>query len=760
MYQRLILNDLKNNKFTAIATWIFMSVNAALLGLSVLLFVSLSGSIDKLMNVAETPDFLQMHTGVIDENALLDFANQRSEIDKMQICRFLNISNSQIRIGGKSLDGNMQDNGLCYQSESFDYLVDMDNQVIIPHDGEIYVPICYKNEYDINLGDLVSFGTETLTIAGFLRDSQMNSMMASSKRFLVSEEDYRRLSQLGSEEYLIEFKLQDGSDLGAFTTAYEDAGLPGNGPTITYPLIRMMNALSDGMMIMVILLISIGVLFISILCIRCLILTGLEKDKYEIGMMKAVGVSRKDIKGIYLSKYLLLSVVGTLVGFLIALTASVPLSSQMKALYGDSGKNILIYILMIMGEILVEAVILLSINRTLKGIEKAPAVSILNGLGSFGKKKNLWIPATIITIVAVFIILVPLNLSTTLRAPEFVTYMGIGSSQIRIDVRQMDDIGEISESISEELARDDRVDDFVLMRTGSYKTEMPDGENYNLLIENGNHSKFPVRYSKGTYPKSDDEIALSILNAQELGLDIGDRVDVYLKPVGVETSIQKPCTVCGIYSDVTNGGKTAKACFDSSVDDTPVMWSVFYVSLEVESYINKWMEDFKTHHQSINGEIKVTSIKDYLNGVYGQTIRNIGRAAIVTTILAIVVLFVVILLLLRLLIWKQRRDNSLKKAFGFTSRDIQKDYFKKIAIVACVGIVCGTFAGVFLGQILAGAFLSSLGAQGLRFIINPAYVFALTPVLVIITVFTAAYIGLIEIKSIGASECLQAGTGR
>ena len=108
MYQRLILNDLKNNKFTAIATCVFMSVNAALLGLSVLLFVSLSGSIDNLMNVAKTPDFLQMHTGEIDEKALLDFANQRSEIDKMQICRFLNIPNSQIRIGGKSLDGNMQ----------------------------------------------------------------------------------------------------------------------------------------------------------------------------------------------------------------------------------------------------------------------------------------------------------------------------------------------------------------------------------------------------------------------------------------------------------------------------------------------------------------------------------------------------------------------------------------------------------------------------------------------------------------------------
>ena len=88
------------------------------------------------------------------------------------------------------------------------------------------------------------------------------------QRFLVNETDYERMRPLGSEEYLIEFRLKEGSDINAFSTAYEDAGLPGNGPTITYPLIKTMNALSDGMMILVILLVSAVVLFISMLCIR------------------------------------------------------------------------------------------------------------------------------------------------------------------------------------------------------------------------------------------------------------------------------------------------------------------------------------------------------------------------------------------------------------------------------------------------------------------------------------------------------------
>lgn len=174
MYKRLILNDFKKNKLSTIGTLIFMTVNGALLGLVVLLFISLSGSIDSLMKVAQTPDFLQMHAGEIDEGKIADFAEGRSDVEKMQICRFLNISNSQLQIGAKSMDGNMQDNGLCYQSEYFDYLVNMDNNVVYPADGEIYVPVCYRKEYDVTVGDKVRIGSENLTIAGFIRDSQMD----------------------------------------------------------------------------------------------------------------------------------------------------------------------------------------------------------------------------------------------------------------------------------------------------------------------------------------------------------------------------------------------------------------------------------------------------------------------------------------------------------------------------------------------------------------------------------------------------------
>jgi putative ABC transport system permease protein len=583
----------------------------------------------------------------------------------------------------------------------------------------------------------------------------MNSMMASSKRFLVNEADYERLWPLGSEEYLIEFKLKEGSDINAFATAYEDAGLPGNGPTITYSLIKMMNALSDGMMILVILLASAVVLFISILCIRYMILTQLEKDKREIGMLKAVGISRKDIRSLYFSKYLLLSAIGGVVGVTAAVIVAGPLGTQIRELYGDAGNMSLIYALMILGSLAVEGIILLSVYRTLGKMEKMSAVQVLYGHGDFGKKKNLYLPIGIITAAAVFMILVPWNIESTISAPEFVTYMGIGESQIRIDIRQTENVEVSANAVAKEIEQDDRVLDYALMHTGSYKTVLPNGTSYNLMIEKGDHSRFPVRYIEGRYPDNAGEIALSILNSKEMNINAGDTILVY-KDLGDNLAAPVSCKVSGIYSDITNGGKTAKARFDNYDDKTPVMWSIIYLSLKDENHADTWVKDYQAKYSSLNDGIKVAKIADYITGTYGQTIRNIQKAAVMSVISACLILFVVMLLLLRLVIWRERSDSSLKKALGFTSADIKEAYLKKTSKYLLPGIAVGIFAGIVPGQGLAGVLLSSMGAYGFHFIINPIAVFVIAPAVIIVAAALATWVSLKEVGRIYAYECLRA----
>ncbi|MGN0495860.1 MAG: FtsX-like permease family protein, partial [Lachnospiraceae bacterium] len=456
-----------------------------------------------------TPDYLQMHAGSIQTEKINEFAKEHPEIEKWQICPFLNLENSSVILGNSSLADSTQDNGLCVQNDGFDYLLDSNNVCPVVKEGEVYVPVCYRSMYDLNIGDKMQIGNEELIVAGFIRDSQMSSMMASSKRFLVSKTDYEEIKKLGEEEYLIEFLLKEDTDTDSFTADYGKAGLYANGPTITKPLIRMMNALSDGIMILVIFLVGIGVLLISLLCIRFITALGVEQDRKEVGMLKALGIENKHICFLYLSKYMLFSVVGAVLGLLGAGILERPLSGKLRELYGVSDKGLLSVAITFLACILVQAVILLFIRHVLKKIEIMSTLEALFSVQTNGKKKerSQYVIIGLVVVACMAFTLIPQNLYSTISSPQFVTYMGIGDAGIRMDVRQSEDIVGITENLLEELGKDSDVLKYVALKTVSCPVILSDGSQVNLIVETGDHSVFPVKYAEGKQPEKEGEIA-------------------------------------------------------------------------------------------------------------------------------------------------------------------------------------------------------------------------------------------------------------
>ena len=192
MIVKLIGNEIKQNKLYSLMTVFFMAASAMLTALTVLLFANLAGAVGSLMDKAQVPDYMQMHAGELDEEVIARFADNHEEIEKWQICPFLNLDNSRITLGGHTLADSTQDNGLAVQGEQFDYLLDMENKLPQVRPGEVYVPVCYRARYGLSVGDsmVVEIGAgpgdsmefkekrREFVIAGFLRDAQMNSMMA------------------------------------------------------------------------------------------------------------------------------------------------------------------------------------------------------------------------------------------------------------------------------------------------------------------------------------------------------------------------------------------------------------------------------------------------------------------------------------------------------------------------------------------------------------------------------------------------------
>ena len=226
MFQRLIKNDLKENKVSMLVIGLFLLLTLTLSFAATRLTVSLTSSIERFVETAKSPHLLQMHSGSVDRERLQNFVQQYPEIASWQLTDFVNVEGSAIRINEKnSLQDSSQDNGFSSQNQNFDFLLDQNNQPAQPRPGQVYIPLYYYNSGKIKIGDQIRVGKLQLTVQGFIRDAQMNAGLVSSKRFLISPTDLQTLKKeaFASNENLIAFRVHKLSQISAIEQAYKNA---------------------------------------------------------------------------------------------------------------------------------------------------------------------------------------------------------------------------------------------------------------------------------------------------------------------------------------------------------------------------------------------------------------------------------------------------------------------------------------------------------------------------------------------------------
>jgi putative ABC transport system permease protein len=116
----------------------------------------------------------------------------------------------------------------------------------------------------------------------------------------------------------------------------------------------------------------------------------------------------------------------------------------------------------------------------------------------------------------------------------------------------------------------------------------------------------------------------------------------------------KTVTVSGIYSDITNGGKTAKAVFSNTSADT--MWSVISAELSDESLTQAKIAEYAGRFDFA----KVTNIDEYIVQTYGVTIRSIGKASYAAVVVALTITVLITLLFMKMLVAKDRYEIAVK----------------------------------------------------------------------------------------------------
>ncbi|OAH57787.1 MULTISPECIES: ABC transporter permease [Bacillaceae] len=762
MFLKIVKNDCYRKKIITVTVFVFITL-AVLLGASATnIIANLIQSMSELQERAVPADITQMHSGKYDPAEIHKFTEeQRENIAMQETMVLLNFDGSNIHFGqNQTMAGTIQDISFVVQNKKFDFILDLNNEKLEVKEGEVAVPIYFMEQYDLKIGDTITVKSggyqKEFVISDYARDYEMNSSFTSSKRFVINQADYDEMliKQTGELEYLIEFKLNENGDSQAVQTAYIEAGLPANGPTIGGKIFLLFNAMSDAAVAMFIILISILLIIIASLCIRLTFLATIDEDLREIGVMKAIGISKKDIKKVYLNKYRVLSVVAGIIGYLLSFVVVNLFNGNMRLYISSDLSGNLKYVLSLIAPLFVYFMIVMYCKKVLKSIDKISAVEALrsdimergkNRKNSFPLLKNKFFSTNIymglrdvwkrfklyrllffIFVVCTFIVIIPLNIYNTMNSPEFSTYMGIGKSDMRIDLRRTDTITEDFKKLQEELQNDSDIEKYAAYITSSYQVKNAEGSWDYINIEIGDFSVFPLNYLEGRAPKGEGEISLSFANASKDGLNkkVGDEVVVNV--AGTERTVK----VVGIYQDITNGGKTAKADTSLGLNEDAVLW--YIVSMDVAQGVN--IREKMDYYQNTYDSAQVNDIKEYTQQTLGNIIDQMITIVIGGITIAVIIVVLITALFLKMLLSKDMSQIAIMRSVGLTSKNIKRQYMAGTLMVLILGIILGVLASDYLGEFLVSMAMSSMGAARIQFVHIAWQTWLLCPLVLIVVV--------------------------
>jgi len=87
--------------------------------------------------------------------------------------------------------------------------------------------------------------------------------------------------------------------------------------------------------------------------------------------------------------------------------------------------------------------------------------------------------------VSSFLILLPMNMKNTVENPSFMTYMGVGKSDIRIDIQYSEKLAEQKDAALSYLENDSEITKYAIYQNGYVQFENTDGDLEYLRVENG-----------------------------------------------------------------------------------------------------------------------------------------------------------------------------------------------------------------------------------------------------------------------------------
>ena len=752
----LIRKDFKRNRVINTALAMFLILSALFMAGGLRVTGIMISSLNGLNKIAVPPEYVQMHKGEYDEASFRDFVKNQEGIEEALVVKMLDISNGHIVYQRESFEKCLMDNGFVTQNEKFDYLLDQNNKIASVQDGEIGVPVYYAEDLNIKVGDRITLRDgdyqKEFKVAVMIRDSTMNSALSYSKRFLISQNDQDELAlHMGEWEYCFEFLLAENASTTVFENAYLGAGMPSNGVAVTAGVLKMINAFSYGLIALVIIVISMILITMSVLCLSYIIRATMAEENHTIGEMKAIGISGREIEKIYQMKYTILALVAAVSGYLVAIPFGDFFSRTIVWYCGDGSSQWLKWVFPLVGLVLLSLFVMFRCHRIIRRNLKSTVMELMRGEAktkkeghyslpekglryrnltiALGELKCKWQKYAVIFLIFVFssfLILLPMNMNNTIDNPAFLTYMGIGESDIRIDVQYSENLIEQKDAAVAYLEKDSGIDRYAIYQNGYVQSRNADGEWEYMRVQNGDNAVFPLAYLEADAPVESNEMALSYLNAVALGKTVGDSITVIYQ--GKEHIFR----VSGIYQDITYGGKTSKAAIDFDTADI----ESYMIYLDVRDGVD--IDQKTAEIRAALPDSKITPVDEFVFQTLSGIVENMSLVEGLAIVISLLLTILITVMFLQLITAREHSAIAIKKAIGFSNRDIRIQLGIRILIIQFLAIFVGTLLANTLGEVIFAGMLASVGVAKIKMLVEPVGAYLLCPagqfVVVVITV--------------------------
>lgn len=638
------------------------------------MFISLTGAMDNLFLKSVTPHFVQMHSGDYDKTYADKWINENTDIKSASVKKIYRCDEVTFKVND-SMEEMDQAGSLplfILQNDDIDILLNKDNKKISVTDGNIAVPIYFMQKEDLKIGDTltVEFADykKTFTISDFIRDSQYGNSMIQGKRFIVSEHDIKELADNGATLYnYFSYLLKDESRLVDFTKDLQASDMPQNEYFIDISLVRMAYGVGDGIVIGMVLLCSVLLVLVAFMTLRYTILSTIEEDFWEIGVMKAIGFKLKEIIKLYISKYFYLASIACVLGYVLGQPLSDVMSSNLLLYLGTPDNDALGIVVSLCGVLLIFVMVLLFCFVVLHRIGKMTAIDAIR-MGNIGEtyKENKFLALTkkkyinvnvfigfkdillkvksyilllFVFLICTFICILPVNVKNTLGSHDFIAYCGMALSDLSISFN-MPDGEESIEPLAEALDNNKDVTNWEAYITSYYQIRLENDETLRIRTMSGDHAAYTFKYSSGSEPVLENEVALSYLAAQDQNKKVGDSIVV------IVDGKDKNMIVTGIFQCIANGGRLMALCLEPDIKDA----HLYQIKLNLSSDVDVDMVADK--YQELYKNSTVQTLEMSLENVGGSLINQLDSICILIAVIALLVSMLITSLFIKMLIVK------------------------------------------------------------------------------------------------------------